>query len=291
MTGPSNRRAAVHAAGGVLLTDGPNPQVLVVHRPAYDDWSLPKGKLDPGESWYRAALREIEEETGVLARLHTELQPSRYRDRDGRDKLVRWWLMRTLGSTGARAADDEVDELRWANVSDVASLLTYDSDRALVADALEVRDHRIVILVRHGDAARMPGGPDHQRPLSERGHHQAWQLADLLAPFHTTGIRTSPAQRCQQTMVHTALLRGLDVAIDPRLSESTSIEDPTAFLAGLEDGTILCTHGPVISQVIAHLHDRGLVHDDPAWPPASAWLIGLDAAGAPTAATRLTAAP
>jgi 8-oxo-(d)GTP phosphatase len=285
MTGP--RRATVRAAGGVLLTDGDSPQVLVIHRPAYDDWSLPKGKLDPGESWHRAAVREIEEETGVLARLHTELQPSRYRDNHGRDKLVRWWSMRTLGSTGARAADGEVDELRWVNVGDAAGLLTYDSDRALVADAVRVRDHRIVLLVRHGDAAGLPGAPDDQRPLTERGHHQAWQLADLLAPFHTTTIRSSPAQRCQQTMVHTALVRGLDVAIDPRLAESTSIADPAAFLAGLDDGTILCTHGPVVGQIIAHLHDRGLVHDDPVWPPASAWLIGLDAAGTPTGATRL----
>ena len=86
-------------------------EVVVVHRPRYDDWSLPKGKLEPGESWEDGALREVEEETGLRCELGEELDPARYADRKGRPKLVRWWLMRALG--GEFVAGDEVDEMRW----------------------------------------------------------------------------------------------------------------------------------------------------------------------------------
>src|SRR3954471_113759 len=99
----------VRAAGGVLLRDG---EVLIVHRPKYDDWSLPKGKLDPGESWEEAAVREVEEETGVRARIVADLEPSHYRDRKGRPKVVRWYRMDVV-EAGAFEPDAEVDELRW----------------------------------------------------------------------------------------------------------------------------------------------------------------------------------
>ena len=124
--------AEVAAAGGVVLRDGEQgPEVAVVHRPKYDDWSLPKGKLDPGESWEEAALREVEEETGLRCELGDELQPARYRDRKGRDKLVRWWLMRPLD--GEFEPTDEVDELRWLGREAALELLDYDHDRELVS--------------------------------------------------------------------------------------------------------------------------------------------------------------
>ena len=117
----------VAAAGGVVLRDG---EIAVVHRPRYDDWSLPKGKLDPGEGWEEAAVREVEEETGLRCELGAELAPARYRDRKGRDKLVRWWLMRPL--EGEFTATDEVDELRWLDLEAALELLDYDHDRELV---------------------------------------------------------------------------------------------------------------------------------------------------------------
>jgi 8-oxo-dGTP diphosphatase len=117
----------VAAAGGLVVRDG---EVAVVHRPKYDDWSLPKGKLDPGEGWEQAALREVEEETGLRCELGRELDPARYRDRKGRDKLVRWWLMRPLD--GEFVPNDEVDELRWLGRDEALELLDYDHDRDLV---------------------------------------------------------------------------------------------------------------------------------------------------------------
>ena len=119
--------ATVQAAGGIVERAG---LLAVVHRPRYDDWSLPKGKLDPGESFEQAALREIHEETGLRCALGAELQPARYHDHHGRDKLVRYWRMTV--EDGAFAANDEVDELRWLTPAAAVELLSYEHDRLLV---------------------------------------------------------------------------------------------------------------------------------------------------------------
>jgi 8-oxo-dGTP diphosphatase len=121
----------VKAAGGVVMRDG---EVAVVHRPRYDDWTLPKGKLDPGESFEEAALREVEEETGLRCRLGRELPPVLYRDARGRLKIVRYWLMEVDHDPGF-APNDEVDELRWTPRSDAEALLSYARDAELLRAA------------------------------------------------------------------------------------------------------------------------------------------------------------
>jgi 8-oxo-dGTP pyrophosphatase MutT (NUDIX family) len=121
--------AGVEAAGGVVL-DGEG-RVALVHRPRYDDWSLPKGKLDPGESFEEAALREVEEETGMRCRLGAELEPVRYQDNKGRPKLVRYWRMEVEHDPGF-VPNDEVDKLRWVPPREAAALLTYPHDAELV---------------------------------------------------------------------------------------------------------------------------------------------------------------
>ena len=137
MTLWSRRRPQVRAAGGVLRrTSGDGErQIAVVHRPRYHDWSLPKGKLDPGESWRDAARREVEEETSFHVRPRRRLGRTRYRDSKGRDKLVRYWLMDLAdGEDGTGFVPNrEVDELRWCSPAEAAELLTYPYDRALVA--------------------------------------------------------------------------------------------------------------------------------------------------------------
>lgn len=127
----------VLAAGGVVLrraADG-QTEVLLVHRPSYDDWSIPKGKLEGGESHEAAALREVEEETGVRAELGAELPTSRYVDRKGRDKVVRYWLMTPI-TQGGWVANDEIDDVVWVSPNDAEKLLTYDADRRLLVIAL-----------------------------------------------------------------------------------------------------------------------------------------------------------
>jgi len=121
-------RGEVRAAGGLVVRDG---LVCLVHRPRYDDWSLPKGKLDPGEGFEQAALREVEEETGLRCRLRGELPEVRYTDARGRPKLVRYWVMDVVDDSGF-SPNDEVDELRWAPLAEAARLLSYERDRELV---------------------------------------------------------------------------------------------------------------------------------------------------------------
>ena len=116
----------VEAAGGVVLHEN---RVLLVHRPRYDDWTLPKGKLDRGESFEDAALREVLEETGLRCTLGRELPGTEYRDRKDRAKVVRYWLMAPDSEPGAFEPNDEVDEVRWMEVEEAAVALTYDRDR------------------------------------------------------------------------------------------------------------------------------------------------------------------
>jgi 8-oxo-dGTP diphosphatase len=118
----------VQAAGGLVARDG---KVLLVHRPRYDDWSLPKGKLDDGASWEDAALREVHEETGVRARLGEELPPVHYTDNRGRPKTVRYWVMEPQ-DVPAFTPNDEVDELAWLVPEEAARRLSYAHDRELV---------------------------------------------------------------------------------------------------------------------------------------------------------------
>jgi 8-oxo-dGTP diphosphatase len=122
----------IEAAGGVVMRRGPEEtEIAVVHRPRYDDWSFPKGKLDPGETFEEAALREVREETGLTCRLGPELAFAHYEDNEGRPKLVRYWLMAVIEDPGFEP-NDEVDELRWLTPVQAADLLTYSRDSKLV---------------------------------------------------------------------------------------------------------------------------------------------------------------
>jgi 8-oxo-dGTP pyrophosphatase MutT (NUDIX family) len=140
------REPQVRAAGGLVwraafvANEAGEPQagveIVVVHRPSYDDWSFPKGKLDKGESFEDAAVREVVEETGLVCELGRELPSTWYIDGKGRLKLVRYWAMRVVGIE-PWAPNDEVDQRRWVTLDAAAGLLTYDHDRLLLA---ELRD-------------------------------------------------------------------------------------------------------------------------------------------------------
>ncbi len=126
------KQDTVQAAGGVVYRrqgDG-TLEVLLVHRPRYDDWTLPKGKLHRGESHEDGALREVEEETGLRCELGRELPSSHYHDQKGRPKVVRYWMMRPLD--GAFQPHDEVDDARWLPLEDAEAELSYDRDREIL---------------------------------------------------------------------------------------------------------------------------------------------------------------
>jgi 8-oxo-dGTP diphosphatase len=130
--------AEVKASGGVVYRRGDGGlEFIAVHRPRYDDWSLPKGKLDAGESWEEAAVREVEEETGLRCELGPELSPTSYRDNKDRAKVVRYWLMEATGDGPGFEPDDEVDTLEWIPARATAERLTYARDAELVREAID----------------------------------------------------------------------------------------------------------------------------------------------------------
>jgi 8-oxo-dGTP diphosphatase len=131
-------QVGVMAAGGVVARAGPagRQEIAIIHRPAYDDWTLPKGKLEGAETLEQACLREVEEETGLRCELGEPIGSTEYRDRKGRPKTVFYWSLRPLG--GTFEPTEEVDELRWLTVEEALALLSYDRDRALVRGAMPI---------------------------------------------------------------------------------------------------------------------------------------------------------
>jgi 8-oxo-dGTP pyrophosphatase MutT (NUDIX family) len=129
----AERVATIRAAGGIVCRPGPDgrPEIAVIHRPAQDDWTLPKGKLDPGETAEQAALREVEEETGLRCRITRPAGCTAYVDRRGRDKIVCYWVMHPLG--GNFSPTEEVDRMRWLTADEAPEVLTYHIDRALLS--------------------------------------------------------------------------------------------------------------------------------------------------------------
>ncbi len=263
---PDTDPAPVRAAGVVVFR--PGRRVLLVHRPRYDDWSFPKGKVDPGEHPVATAVREVEEETGLHVRLTRPLADQQYQAA-GRPKTVRYWTGRAVGSddVSGYAVNDEIDDVRWVPAEDAAAALTYERDRATLAEALRVRTRTTaVVVLRHAEARSRKAwrGADPDRPLLERGHTTAQRLVPLLAAFDVTRVITSSSARCRQTVAPFAETAGWDVETRRRLSEEQSdaarVRRLVADVLADGRGTVLCTHRPVLPLVFdaLGLADAGL---------------------------------
>lgn len=270
MNGPGVNGGTIRAAGGVLWrsTAATAPaeeivEVALIHRPRYDDWSLPKGKLASGESEVDGAIREVLEETGYRVRLGRPLGETRYlKEQDGlmRPKVVRWWAMEA--SRGTFSATREVDELRWMSLAEASELLTKEQDRELLARFVHgPAPTRTVLLVRHASAEGRRGweGDDRDRPLDECGWAQADELVRLLAHFDPTRIICADSLRCQQTVRPLAQSLGLPIEDEPLLSEASY---PGCEEAGVEllrslghphEATVVSSQGPVIASLVARL--------------------------------------
>jgi 8-oxo-dGTP pyrophosphatase MutT (NUDIX family)/phosphohistidine phosphatase SixA len=242
----------VRAAGGAVLRTGPgrHVEVVLVHRPGHQDWTLPKGKVERGEKDEECALREVTEETGLECLLGPELGASRYRDRRGRDEGVRYWAMTVRD--GTFQPNPEVDEVRWVPLPAAGGQLSYPGDRA-VLDALEPALRPLVLLVRHaraGDRAEWTGD-DRLRPLDRRGRRQADALVAPVTGYPVMRLVSSPYLRCTQTLQPLATRLGLPVEPDEALAEGVGVGEARALFARLGPGpVVLCTHGDVVEALV-----------------------------------------
>lgn len=245
------------AAGGVpWRTKGGKTEVLLAHRPAYDDWTFPKGRLEEGESLIQCAAREAEEETSLPVVVGRFLGVTRYVKRSGRHKEVSYWAMRV--GKGKFRPGREVDLVRWVRPGKLAKHLTHRVDREF-ADGLPedwTAPPDRILLTRHAHAGVRGTweGDDSLRPLSKKGARQARGMVEQLAGFEIDRILTSPAVRCQQTVDPLALARGLDRIVTRSLWEMAGPEETRALLDARRRGTtLLCSHGPNVINALREM--------------------------------------
>jgi 8-oxo-dGTP diphosphatase len=252
-------------------------QTVLVHRPRYDDWSLPKGKLDDGESFEEAAAREVSEETGLEGRLRAELPPSRYVDQSGRPKVVRYWIMEVPAGSDLRPTE-EVDEAKWFTLAEARDVLTYDRDREVLDAAADL--DAPVYLLRHAKAGDREtwAGDDRSRPLSNTGRRQAKGLVRVLAERRIERILSSPAVRCLESVRPLSEQRGLPIEPRDELLEGAPPSGLLAFLDELRSPAVLCGHGDLIPAAIEHVEARGaVVGPDRGWKKGSFWVLAREA--------------
>lgn len=261
-------------------------QVLLIHRPKYNDWSFPKGKLDEAETVAECAVREVAEEVGVKVRLGLPLPAVTYEVPKG-TKVVFYWA--TKVRSGVSPDGVEVDEVRWMSVEKAADKLSNDVDREPL-DALRAAFRRdsletvALVLARHAKAKPRAGWTREEglRPLATSGHRQATSLAKLLNAWRPERVVSSPWRRCVQTMAPYAALRELQMKTIPALTEHSAARHPRRAAKVLTKQLakpqciVLCTHRPVLPALLPVLSDRArsgargaLPHADPFLRPGA----------------------
>lgn len=261
---------AVYAAGGVVwrVVDG-RVLVLLIHRTKYRDITIPKGKVDPGETLPETAVREIREETGVRVHLGVPVGVSRYRMPRGREKVVHYWAAHASEEAIAASTfvpNREISGLEWLSIKKARKALSYPVDVEILDAFAALEDAGVVetfpvIVLRHAKAVARSDwkGADTDRPLAPRGRRQARSIAGPLAAFGPRRILSSPAERCLATVAPLATLLGRDVVRVKRMSQD-------AWDAGRADvrtvigervrqrkPLVLCSHRPVIPGIVGEL--------------------------------------
>jgi 8-oxo-(d)GTP phosphatase len=272
---PGTDPDGISGAGGV--------EVAVIHRNRYDDWSLPKGKLDRGEHELAAAVREVREETGVTAIPQVRLPSTRYLTGEpDTEKSVEFWSMQQLSSS-MFVTNDEVDELRWLSPHDAMGLLTYAHDRGVVAAFAELPPVTgLAVVVRHADAGSRVEwavdsntGHDDDRPLDELGQKQVAALTPLLSLFKPARVYAPPLVRC----VDTVAPLGLPVRTDPVFAEETdappsAVADRLRALVAESGRIVVASQGGVIPDLVAELHPANAIASRTyKTPKGSGWVL------------------
>jgi len=261
---------AVYAAGGVVwrLVEG-KLKVLVIHRTAYADVTLPKGKVDPGESLVETAAREIFEETGIRVRLGIPVGISRYRMPKGREKIVHYWSAEATDAAiraSAFVPNKEIAALEWVSPRKALKHLSYPVDVEILENFLAFVDDGVLatfplVVLRHAKATPREqwDGPDAARPLTARGAKQAQAL---VAPLRTFGVRklvSSDAVRCVTTVAPLAAALGKTIERTPLIGQD-AWEEGTADARAVigrrvraRKPAVLCSHGPVLPDILTEL--------------------------------------
>ena len=294
---PVHRTAAVATLAKPILASGAvvsrlhplrGTEVLLIHRKRYDDWTLPKGKVEPGESLPACAVREVFEETGVTVRLAAPLDTIRYEAGKDGPKKVDWWGGIPVREI-PRSPDDEVDMVSWLPVRAALTRLTYAHDHFLVEQHLDQPPTTPLILVRHAKAMDRKdwSRKDSARPINSRGRRQARLLVPMLAAYGVIRLVSSTSTRCLNTLLPYAHRQELPVESYAQLSEEVGADDAKGVTklvnrirtSTLEAGapTVICVHRPVLPHIlealemapatlvtgeflVAHLTDDGGVH-------------------------------
>ncbi|MGA8329418.1 MAG: NUDIX hydrolase [Mycobacterium sp.] len=275
----------VYAAGAVLWRPGHREsaaEVAVIHRPRYDDWSLPKGKVDPGETEPVTAAREMLEETGHHVQLGRRIATVSY-PIEQRTKKVQYWSARSLG--GSFAPNDEVDDLVWLPALAALKKVSYAYDRKVLRRwAKYPADTQSVLIVRHGTAGSKSrfSGDDKLRPLDKKGRAQAEALVAQLSVFGPTDVYAADRVRCHQTVEPLAEELGVIIGNEPTLTEEAYADNPKRGrrrilqIAGAHPTPVICTQGKVIPDLIAWWCDRDGVRPDKSRNrKGSTWVLSL----------------
>lgn len=271
------------AAGAVVTRDGAKgTEFLLVHRGYRQDWTFPKGKVDPGEHVLTAAVREVREETGFAIQLGIPLPTQTYKV-EGRLKDSRYWIGHLL--SGEFVANDEVDEIAWLTFEEAAKRLTYEHDiEVLTAASVSKRTSPLMIL-RHTQSVKRAewllsadslAEIDASRPLTAVGRMQANSLIGALAAYGIDEIHSSDSRRCRDTVGPFATARSLAVTLEKTVSEERHQEHPekaqsrVTELATQPKPLVLCTHRPVMPTVMSALseHFELVIETKKAFDPA-----------------------
>jgi broad specificity phosphatase PhoE/8-oxo-dGTP pyrophosphatase MutT (NUDIX family) len=281
----SSSSKIVLAAGGVLWRPGHHEsaaEVAVIHRPRYDDWSLPKGKVDPGETEPVTAVREVFEETGHHVQLGRRIASVSY-PIEQRTKKVQYWSARSLG--GSFAPNNEVDDLIWLSVAAAIKKVSYPYDRKILRRwAKQPADTKSILVVRHGTAGSKSrfSGDDKMRPLDKKGRAQAEALVAQLVTFGPTDVYSADRVRCHQTVEPLAEELGVTINNEPALTEEAYADNPKRArrrvleIADSHRTPVICTQGKVIPDLIAWWCERDGVRPDKSRNrKGSTWVLSL----------------
>ena len=275
--------ATILAAGAVLWrkSEKKKIEVLIIHRPKYDDWTFPKGKAEVGEPLIACAYREVLEETNIETAFGPYLGEVEYLTNDGKKK-VSFWSAKVIKEKEFNS-NAEVDQLKWVEVTKVKELLTLDTDRKILEQFLRIEpDTKPLVLLRHAKAVTRDEwqGEDDDRPLDSYGQNQAKRLLAMYQVFNLEQIHSSDAVRCYDTVV--AIAKGLSIKLEVtgKLSESTFKKDKEkAFdyakdLMKLNESVLLCSHNPILPKMLNKLTKKSEVDaDEGKLLPADGWVI------------------